>query len=655
MVESLNKDVKPGSELHARILDAVINRKNFSQQKMLDHVRRWGKIDDEMVVYIPQSAADKIRTNKRDVQGVMDYITLEVPYLFAIVSSMHTYITSVFLGRSPIYQVSARHGEGQDSVMAVEAVMDYQKAFASHSVYLYHWLWDGTKYGLGVIGEYWDQHTTRVARIVEREKTILGVLRTGKMEKIREVFEEVAFEGNRLYNIRPYDWFPDPRLPIYDFQNGEFCGRQVQQGLSTLECEQYTGRYLNIDLLSETKGDRNELAKYHGTSSANTGLEPAQSTVDRPLGTEASPWSIGVEGKDFVTVLEMVIRISPKQWGLGDTDRPEKWVFTVANESLVIGARPLGLYHDKFPYSVVETGFGSEEFIKPSTVDHIRPLAQTLSWLFNTHMYNVRKAINDVRVVDPSKIVMKDVQKPEPGGVIRLKPQFYGGDVRTAIMQLQASDVTMNHLRDSQVVEQFIQRVSGVVDNVMGLVAEGGRKTATEVRTASGFSVNRIKTTAEYYSALGFTDLVGRMISNTQQMMTMEKKFAIAGSTMADAQRFIQADPAAIAGAYDFVAVDGTLPIDRLAQANFWKELLMQLGRTPQLAMQWDLGAMLGHAMMLQGERNVNRFKVNVAQPGMAPGGTLPGNVIPIGGAGGQPGGGAAAAAGGTGSATTTL
>jgi hypothetical protein len=253
-------------------------------------------------------------------------------------------------------------------------------------------------------------------------------------------------------------------------------------------------------------------------------------------------------------------------------------------------------------------------------------------------MWNVRKAINDVRVVDPSKIVMKDLERPQPGGVIRLKPSFYGGDVRTAVTQLQAVDVTRAHMQDSRIVEELIQRVSGVTDNIMGLVAEGGRKTATEVRTASGFSVNRMKTVAEYFSALGFSPLLSRMISNTQQLMTMETKFAVAGGLANEAQRFMDVNPNALAGFYDFVPVDGTLPIDRLAQANFWKELLVQLIRVPQLAQQWDFGAMIAHTMSLQGERNVNRFKIQVAPPGATPGSTLGGNVIPIGGMNGPAG-----------------
>jgi hypothetical protein len=270
-------------------------------------------------------------------------------------------------------------------------------------------------------------------------------------------------------------------------------------------------------------------------------------------------------------------------------------------------------------------------------------------------MYNVRKTINTTRIVDPSKIVMKDLSKPEPGGAIRLKPTFYGGDVRTAVLQLEAVDVTRSHLQDAQVIERLIQQVTGVVENVMGLPSEGGRKTATEVRTASGFSINRLKTLAEYASATGFAPMSNRMLINTQELLTLERKFRIAGNTMEGADRFLDVSPENLSGFFDFVSVDGTLPVDRLAQANFWKELLMQLARVPNLAMQWDFNAMIAHTMMLQGERNANRFRITVAPPGAAPGATLPGsNVVPINMGAGNAGGGTQSASGGAGSATAT-
>jgi hypothetical protein len=200
-------------------------------------------------------------------------------------------------------------------------------------------------------------------------------------------------------------------------------------------------------------------------------------------------------------------------------------------------------------------------------------------------------------------------------------------------------DVTQGHLANAQYIEQMIQRVSAVVDTVMGIQDATGRRSATEARITANAGVNRLKTPIEYNSYLAMDPLSDMLISNTQQLMSEERKYRIAGNTLETANSFLMAGPDQIAGAYDFVPVDGTAPIDRLAQANFWKELLTQVARVPQIAMQLDLVGMIGHVMKLQGERNFDRFRINVLPPGVAPGQPQPGvpggNVIPLGGPGG--------------------
>jgi hypothetical protein len=185
----------------------------------------------------------------------------------------------------------------------------------------------------------------------------------------------------------------------------------------------------------------------------------------------------------------------------------------------------------------------------------------------------------------------------------------------------------------------MVQRVSGVVENLMGQVNSSGRKTATEVRTATGWSSNRLKVPAEYNSALGWDPLARMMLSNTQQLLSLQRKYQIAGSSMDQAAAFVEVTPERIAGFFDFVPVDGTLPVDRLAQANFWKELLMQMARVPELAMQWDMGGMLAHTMKLQGERNVDRFRIQMQPAAQLMAQAQAGNVVPLGGKGGQRGG----------------
>ena len=106
----------------------------------------------------------------------------------------------------------------------------------------------------------------------------------------------------------------------------------------------------------------------------------------------------------------------------------------------------------------------------------------------------------------------------KPGKVIRMKDEYFGQDVRTAVSQFPTSNVTQAHMSDVQNVAGMLQRITGVNDSLMGMANQKGRQTATEVRTSSTFGVNRLKTTAEWFSATGFTDLSYMLVANSQQL-----------------------------------------------------------------------------------------------------------------------------------------
>ena len=112
--------------------------------------------------------------------------------------------------------------------------------------------------------------------------------------------------------------------------------------------------------------------------------------------------------------------------------------------------------------------------------------------------------------------------------------------------------------------------------------------------------------------------------------------------------RHLEVSPDDIAGAWDFVPVDGTLPIDRFAQVNMWTQLLQQMAQSPQVLQSYDLGKIFSWVAQLGGLKNVNQFKIETDSPEALAQQAQAGNVVPINGQqGGNPGG-ATGAAGGT-------
>ena len=342
---------------------------------------------------------------------------------------------------------------------------------------------------------------------------------------------------------------------------------------------------------------------------------------------------------------EMVIMIQPDKWGLGKTSYPEKWVFTMVEDEVIIGCRPLGAHHGMFPCSILEYEIDYGLLFKRGVHQVLEPMDQTLNWLVNTHFFNIRRVLNDQLVVDPNRVVMKDLLDNKPGKLIRLKPSAYGEDVRSVVHQLQVADVTNQHLADTKLINELAHKLVGVNENIMGTIHPGGRKTATEIRTSSTFGINRLKTNSEFFSAGGWTDNFRMMLTNTQQYYDQEQQFKVSGELGQEMQRLV-VTPEHLAGFYDFVPVDGTMPIDRFAQANLWKELFSALAGMPPLATQFDLSKIFAYTAQLAGAKNINQFKINLMEDDALERNIRAGNVQPIQGAAGAGNSGASEQAG---------
>jgi hypothetical protein len=292
--------------------------------------------------------------------------------------------------------------------------------------------------------------------------------------------------------------------------------------------------------------------------------------------------------------------------------------------------------HGKFPYGVLESEVEPYGTWNRGLPELVEPLQNTMDWLINQHFFNVRAALNNQFILDPSRIVTRGAEDGGPGFVYRLRPEAYGQDIRTFFHQIQVTDVTQNHMADIEKMFSVGEKMTGISESIMGVLSQSGRKTATEVRTATGFGVNRLKTMAEYMSATGFAQHAQRLVQTSQQYFTSEKKLKIAGTLVSDmgpkaAEAFLTVKPEDIQGFYNFVPADGTLPVDRLALANVWREMLVQMRQVPGLIQQYDLGRIFAHISTLLGVRNLNQFKIEIGSPEALAQQADAGNLVPIG------------------------
>ena len=585
--------IRYGTPEHDKLISAIRYRIELWRSAVSNRLKAWKESEELYAAY-----QKPLEGEKKVEEGRPHYATIVIPYSYATLLTAHTYWSSVFLSRSPIFQFMGRHGESEQQVQAIEALIDYQVQVGGAVPVLFNWLMDAGKYGYGVIGVYWAEELQTITRFVEQPKEVMGlpVPGTSKRVEVQELIQ--GFIGNKLFNVRPHDFIFDPRVSLSSYQDGEFCGRLVSLGWNEILKRAAQGEFYNVD----------EVEK------AASGLmfDRMQSSTVEELPSDTMAWS-RPDRPSYVEVAEVVWEIVPAEWGLGDSGYPEKWVFTVAHNNVIMGCRPLGAYHGKFPFFVQSYDFEPYTVGQRGMLERLKPLSDVLNWLFNSHMYNVRKALNDQWIIDPSRVMMRDLKESGPGRLIRLTPEAYGTDVRTAVMQFPVVDITRQHLASLAQVIELMQRVTGVTDNLMGIVYPGGRKTATEVRTSSSFGVNRLRTVAEYFSAVGWAPLAQVLVQNSQQYYTATQKMRVVGDLAEGAGNFIEVSPESIQGFFDFIPVDGTLPVDRFAQANLWKEILIGLGQSPILAQQYDMGRIFAWMAQLAGLKNINQFKIDVA------------------------------------------
>lgn len=628
---SLTLNIKPDSPLHKRICEGVRERVEASRRKMSLRHDKWIKDEEAALAYLPEKEIDAQRRVEREQGGKPQYTTIVLPYSYAVMLSMHTYWTTVFLSRAPVFQYAGRHGESQQQTQALEALIDYQLTQGLMLVPLYIWLMDVAKYGIGILGTYWDEELNFISEIIEEEEMMFGILATGKKKKVKITRRVRGYEGNKLFNVRPQDFFPDPRVPMARFQNGEFCANYIELAWNTILKRQELGYYTNVDALRGASS-----AAQSGGELGNREAGSSQLEIPEPSNFWFEHKSKSGERRkvEVIPGYECTIDLVPREWGIGDSGMPEKWVFTVTSDYTVcIGAQPLGLNHNKFPYAIQQLEIEGYALFGRGMPEILDPIQRTMDWLINVHFYNVRKTINNQIIVDPSRIVMKDMIDSSAGGIIRAKPSAYGQDVRTMFQQVQMVDITKGHLQDLMVMHDVGQRTSGVSDQIMGMLNTTGRRSATEVRTSSTFGINRLKTQAEFFSAQGWAPLSSMMVANSQQLFEAQLKLRIVGDLAAQAgPGFIQVTPDTIAGNYDFVPIDGTLPVDRFAQANLWKELLGQFRVIPQLALRYDIGKIFEWVAQLAGLKNITQFKVEMMDPMQLALMAEQGNVVPLGG-----------------------
>lgn len=613
-------DLRPDSPTHARLVTEVLSRAGESQRVMTNRHSQWSDVDKTLTCYIDTDSAEEAIKAKDKRKPV----SIVIPYSFATMETIITYLMMAFLDE-PIFRYEGAGPEDMLKGILLEKVVDAQMRKAKAGLALHTMFRDNLAYGFGAIAPWWD---TDYAFKTERVDvpTWFGFGKP-KQDTLRRPV--VRYQGNKLLNIDPYNFLPDPNVPIHDIQRGEWAGWVRKSNIVNLleEEKNSNGTVFNAKYLSGR-------GEYRSRYAPSTDRGTKFGISDTPGGYSTTP----------VDLLYMYINLVPRHWGLGKGEYPEKWLFCVAGDMVVVRAQPLGLDHNMYPISVAASEYDGYTVGSVSRMEVVGGLQTVLDWLVNSHITNVRKAINDMLIVDPYMVNINDLKDPKPGKLVRLRRSAWGrGGVDQFVKQLAVTDITQGHIKDAGVIVEFIQQVSAATDTVQGFMRKTSERiTATENQNTRVSALSRLGKIAKIVSMQAMYDIGYMLASHTQQLMTEEAFVNLTGewrdvllSTYPNQTR-VRVTPDQINVNYDVMMKDGSINTPDYLQA--WIDVFEIMSKNPLLMNRFNIVNVFKQLARLTGVKDIDKFELPQAQASVQPTeGVLreaeKGNLVPMGGA----------------------
>jgi hypothetical protein len=617
-------DLKPGTDFHIMLRNRIWQRASEARHEISKRFDSWREIDRTLTAYIP--AKDKEEAiQKKDPNKP---ISIVFPYSYSMLEALLTYLSAAFF-QDPMFQYEGVEDDDTVGAMLMELVIRLHCIKNKVALNIHTVLRDCLGYGVGIAIPWWSQlYGKKPVKNVSAIESPLGVQTNNSVSMV----DSLLFEGNALSNIDPYMWLPDPSVASSDIQRGEFIGWIDRDNYMNLLSEEnqsnsnlFNVKYLRAkkDLRSQFALDQSDrLTRFGGSAELNRSMTNTVTPVDR---------------------IKMYIKLIPKEWKLSESEYPEKWYFELASDDIIICAMKADHNHGMFPVSVASPEYDGYSITPIGRMEVLYGLQHTLDFLFNSHISNVRKAVNDMLVVDPYLVNIEDLRDPQPGKLIRLRRPAWGRGVDKVVQQLGISDITRLNIQDSAYITQWMDRISGADQSMQGALRMSGpeRLTSAEFQGTRGSAVSRLQRVAMLIGMQFMQDIGTMFAVHSQQYMSQETYVSVVGRHADRLKKTFGRDkmpvsPFDLAVDYDLIVRDGSIPGGNFSQS--WIDLFKVIGTTPELMQQFDVTRIFMYIAQQLGAKNVEDFRrvMNQAQTQTMPDQQVAqqaqvGNLVPVG------------------------
>jgi len=592
-------DLRPDSKLHQRLRSRIWERARTSRDEMSKRFDSWREIDKTLTTYMPLKDKEQELKDSDSTKPV----SIVFPYSYSMLEALLTYLSMAFF-QDPMFQYEGVEDDDTIGATLMEMVIRLHCIKNKVPLAIHTVLRDSLSYGIGIgIPEWRRQYGKKVIKASVVTLSDLGESR----QAMNQFVSSLIFEGNALSNIDPYMWLPDPSVSSDNIQKGEFLGwidRDSYVNLLSQENQPDSGLF-NVKYLKGKKNKRSIFAldqsdrqlRHGGSTDMHQGMGNTLSPVDR---------------------IHMYITLIPREWKLSKSEVPEKWYFELAGDDIIIACEKADHNHGMYPMAVASPEYDGYSITPIGRMEVLYGLQHTLDFLFNSHVSNVRKAINDMLVVDPYLVNINDLKDPQPGKLIRLRRPAWGRGVDKVVQQLQVNDITRLNISDSAYITQWMDRISGADQSMQGSLRMSGpeRLTGAEYSGTRSSAVSRLQRLAMIIGMQFMQDVGTQFAVHAQQYMSQDTYVSVYGryadqlSATFGKSAHGKVSPADLAINYDLIVRDGSIPGGNFSQS--WIELFKIIGTTPELMGQFDVPRIFTYIAQQLGAKNVEDFKRNV-------------------------------------------
>jgi len=587
-------DLKPGSDFHDKLRTKIWQRARESRNEISKRFSSWNEIDRTLTTYM--TADDKEALVKE--KDTRKPISIVFPYSYSMLEALLTYMSLAFF-QDPMFQYEGVEDDDTVGAMLMELIVRLHCIKTKVPLALHTVLRDAFGYGVGIGIPTWVKKYG--AKPIRSSVTTMSDLGQSTINDVQYI-DSLLFEGNSLENVDPYMWLPDPSVSSNNIQKGEFNGWLDRDNfMNLLSQEQTDDTLFNVKYLKAKTNKRSSLS----TDESERGTKYGGSNdIHRGATTSTNP----------VDIINMYINLIPKDWKLSDGEYPEKWFFSLASDDVIIRCHRAKHNHGDYPMAVMSPEYDGYSITPIGRMEILYGLQGTLDWLFNSHIANVRKAINDMLVVDPYLVNINDLKDPQPGKLIRLRRPAWGHGVDKVVQQLGVTDITRTNISDSSYITQWMDRISGADQSMQGSLRTGGpeRLTKGEFQGTRGSAVSRLQRLAMLVSYQFMSDIGNMFAVHTQQYMSQDTYVRIVGrhaeklkNTFGKSGTMVT--PYDLSINYDLIPRDGSIPGGNFSEV--WVQMFDRIAQTPELYQQFDVFRIFTYIAQQLGAKNIDDFK----------------------------------------------